>query len=134
MLLLSTGLLLLPMLQVTALVAKNPLTSSRTRAAIDLAQDAIDRFQRIPWESIRSSSADGFEQTRDGIVPVFSRLPAAAGDSVLVQGTVYYRLWHVAADPDLPNLKTVTVFCCWRQGERLWRHTVLVTQLADVGY
>jgi len=122
------------MLQVTTLVAKNPLTPSRTRVAIDMAQAAIDRFEGIPWDSIRSSSADGFEQARDGIVPAFSRLPAAAGDSVTVRGTVYYRLWHVAADPDLPNLKTVTVICCWRQGERLWRHTVLVTQLADVGY
>jgi hypothetical protein len=133
-LLLAMGLLLLPMVQMTSIVAKHPMTSTKMRVAVDMAQAAIDRFQQIPWESVRSSPPDGFDQERDGFVPAFSRLPAATGDSVAVQGTVYYRVWRVTQDQELPNLKTVTVWCCWREGEGVWRHAVLVTQLAAVGY
>jgi hypothetical protein len=128
------GLLLLPMLQITSIVAKTPMASTRTHVAVDMAQAAIDRLRLAPWDSVRSTPPDGFDQTQDGIVPAFSRLPAAAGDSVVVQGTVYYRLWRVTQDQEWPNLKTVTVWCCWREEGGVWRHAVLVTQLSDVSY
>jgi hypothetical protein len=133
LLLLSAGLLFISMLQMTTILARNPVSSSKERVAVDLAQAAIDRLQQLPWRSIQSSQAEGFDLNRGGIVPAFARLPAAAGDSVTFQGTVYYRLWHVTGDSDLPNLKTVTVLCCWRVGQNRWQHTVLVTQVADVG-
>jgi hypothetical protein len=130
----ALGLLLLPMVQMTSVVSRNPMTSARTRVAVDMAQDAIDRFRKTPWDSIRSSPAEGFAASEGGVGPAYSNLPGAAGDSVAVQGTMYYRLWRVAPDERLPNLKTVTVWCCWRDGDGAWRDAVLVTQLADVGY
>jgi len=128
------GLLSLAMVQMTAVVASNPITSSKTRVATDLAQAALDRFQDVPWSEIRSSHPDGFQQDTGGVSPAFSRFPAAAGDSVTMQGTTYYRIWQVAPDAEVPSLKTITVWCCWRQGESPWRQAVLVTQRADVGY
>jgi len=53
---------------------------------------------------------------------------------VTVQGTTYYRLWQVTPDPEIPNLKTITVWCCWRSDKSPWRQTMLVTQRADAGY
>lgn len=114
MVLLAMGLLLLPMVQMTSIVAKSQTDASRMRTAVELGQSAVDRFRDIPWGAVRSSPAEGFEQARGGLVPAFSRLPSAAGDSVAVHGTAYYRLWHVAPDTEIPNLKTLTVWCCWR--------------------
>jgi hypothetical protein len=103
------------------------------RTAIDLSQAAIDRIQQMPWDSIGSSPPEGFREGGDGVVPVFARLPGAAGDSVSVHGTVYYRVWQVMPDAHVPKLKTLTVLCCWREGRADWRHAVLVTQIADLG-
>lgn len=131
LLILSTGILLLAMVQMTTVVARNPMVSTKLRIATDLAQATLDHFQDVPWGSIRSSHPDGFERERGGLAPAFSRLPVSAGDSVTVQGTAYYRVWNVEEDPETPKLKTITVWCCWRQGESQWHQTVLVTQRAD---
>ena len=133
LLILSAGIFGLAMVQLTAVTAKNPISASRMRTATGLAQDALDRFQAAEWNTLRSSRADGFQQGTHGLTPAFSRLSAAAGDRVSVQGTVYYRVWQVAQDPEIPALKTVSVWCCWRQGEGPWRQVVLVTQRADAG-
>lgn len=133
LLILSAGIFGLAMVQLTAVTAKNPMFASRMRTATGLAQDALDRFQAADWRTLRSSSADGFQQGPHGLAPAFSRLATAAGDRVSVQGTMYYRVWLVAQDPEIPALKTVSVWCCWRQGEGPWRQVVLVTQRADAG-
>ncbi|MDA8121678.1 MAG: hypothetical protein M0Z38_03825 [Deltaproteobacteria bacterium] len=132
LLILSIGVFGLAMVQMNALTVRNPLATSRLSTAIGLAQATLDRFQRIPWDALRSSHPDGFRQGADGTAPAFSMLAEAAGDSVFVQGTRYFRVWRVTRDPEIPALKTISVWCCWRQGEA-WRQVVLVTQRADVG-
>ena len=134
LLILSLGILFLAMAQTTALIAKAPFSSSNPRTATDLAQEAIERLFQVPWAELRSSHPDGFQSGTEGVSPAFSRLPASAGDSAIVQGTTYYRVWQVTPDPEIPNLKTITVWCCWRSGKSSWRQTMLVTQRADAGY
>jgi Tfp pilus assembly protein PilV len=133
-LILSFGLLFLAMVQMTALTAKAPFSSSIPRTATELAQEAIDRLFLVPWGELRSSPPDGFRTDAEGVSPAFSRLSASSGDSVALQGTTFYRVWRVTADPEIPNLKTITVWCCWRSGMGAWRQTKLVTQRADAGY
>ena len=134
LLILSLGILFLAMVQTTALTAKAPFSSSTPRTATDLAQEAIERLFQVPWGELRSSHPDGFQSGTEGVSPAFSRLPASAGDTATVQGTTYYRIWQVTPDPEIPNLKTITVWCCWRSGKSSWRQTMLVTQRADAGY
>ena len=134
LLILSAGALGLAMVQLTNVRAKVPFASSNSRTATDLAQDAIDRLVRVPWNELRSSPPDGFQPGAEGIAPAFSRLAASAGDSVTVQGTTFHRVWLVVPDPEIPSLKTITVWCCWRPGEDSWRQAVLVTQRAHTGH
>jgi len=134
LLILSLGILFLAMVQTTALTAKAPFSSSNPRTATDLAQEAIERLFQVPWGELRSSHPDGFQSGTEGVSPAFSRLPASAGDTATVQGTTYYRIWQVTPDPEIPNLTTITVWCCWRSGKSSWRQTMLVTQRADAGY
>jgi Tfp pilus assembly protein PilV len=134
LLILSFGILFLAMVQLTALTAKVPFTSSNARVATDLAQEAIDRLFRVPWGELRSSHPDGFQTGTEGLSPAFSRLDASSGDSATVQGTTFYRVWQVTPDPEIPNLKTIIVWCCWRSGKSSWRQETLVTQRADAGY
>ncbi len=133
-LILSFGVLFLAMAQMTALTAKGPFASSNARTATELAQESIDRLFQVPWGGLRSSHPDGFQAGAEGISPAFSRLAASSGDSVTVRGTTFYRVWHVTPDPEIPNLKTITVWCCWRSGRSSWRQSMLVTQRADAGY
>jgi hypothetical protein len=128
------GILFLAMVQMTALTAKAPFSSSNVRTATELAQEAIDRLFQVPWGELRSSHPDGFQAGTEGVSPAFSRLVASSGDSVTVQGTTFYRVWQVTPDPEIPTLKTITVWCCWRSGQSSWRLAVLVTQRADAGY
>jgi Tfp pilus assembly protein PilV len=134
LLILSLGILFLAMGQMTALTAKAPFNSPNARMATDLAQEAIDRLFQIPWGELCSSHPDGFQAGTEEVSPAFSRLSASSGDSVTVQGTTFYRVWHVAPDPLIPTLKTITVWCCWRSGKSSWRQAMLVTQRADAGY
>ena len=134
LLILSVGALGLAMVQLTALTAKAPFSSSNPRTATDLAQEAIDRLFQVPWGELRSSHPDGFQTDAEGVSPAYSRLAVSSGDSVTVQGTTFYRVWQVTPDPEIPNLKTVTVWCCWRSGKSSWRQSMLVTQRADAGY
>ena len=131
LLILSLGILFLAMGQMTALTEKAPFISSNARTATDLAQESIDRLFQVPWGELRSSHPDGFQVDTGGISPAFSRLAASSGDSVTLQGTTYYRVWRVMPDQEIPNLKTITVWCCWRSGESSWRQTTLVSQRVD---
>lgn len=132
LLILSIGVFGLAMVQLTAISARNPVAVSNLRTATSLAQAAMDRLRDAPWSGLRSSSPDGFLQGPEGISPAFSRLSTAAGDAVSVQGTTYYSVWQVTPDAEIPSLKTISVWCCWRQGRGPWRQVVLVTQRADV--
>jgi Tfp pilus assembly protein PilV len=134
LLILSLGILFLAMVQMTAVTAKPPFSSSNARTATELAQEAIDRLFRDPWGELRSSHPDGFQAGTEGVSPAFSRLAASSGDSVTIQGTTFYRVWQVTPDPEIPNLKTITVWCCWRSGKSSWRQAILVTQRSDARY
>ena len=133
LLILSFGIMFLAMGQMTAITAKAAFSSSNARTAIDLAQDAIDRLFLVPWGELRSSHPDGFQTDAEGVSPAFLRLAASSGDSVNVRGTTFYLVWRVTPDPEVPDLKTITVWCCWRSGKSSWRQTALVTQRADAG-
>jgi hypothetical protein len=134
LLILSLGILFLAMVQTNALTAKAPFSFPNPRTATEIAQDGIDRLFQVPWGELRSSHPDGFQAGTEGASPAFSRLVASSGDSVTLQGTTYYRVWKVTPDPEIPNLKTITVWCCWRSGKSSWRQTMLVSQRADAGY
>lgn len=134
LLILSLGILFLAMGQMTAITAKAAFSSSNPRMATELAQEGIDRLFQVPWGDLRSSHPDGFQADTEGVSPAFSRLVTSSGDSVTVQGTTFYRVWQVTPDTEIPNLKTITVWCCWRSGKSSWRQTMLVTQRADAGY
>ncbi|HEX8042301.1 hypothetical protein [Candidatus Deferrimicrobium sp.] len=134
LLILSLGILFLAMVQMTALTAKAPFPSSNLRTATELAQEAIDRLCQVPWGQLRSSHPDGFQAGVDGAAPAFARLTTSSGDSVTIEGTTFFRVWQVTPDPEIPNLKTITVWCCWRSGKSTWRQSMLVTQRADAGY
>jgi hypothetical protein len=134
LLILSLGILFLAMVQMTALTAMAPFSSSNPSTAVELTQEAIDRLFQVPWGELRSSPPEGFQTGTEGVVPAFSRLAASSGDSVTIQGTTFYRVWQVMPDPEIPNLKTITVWCCWRSGKGSWRQSMLVTQRADAGY
>jgi Tfp pilus assembly protein PilV len=134
LLILSFGILFLAMVQLTALTSKVPFSSSNPRMATELAQETIDRLFQVSWSDLRSSHPDGFQAGTERVSPAFSRLDASSGDSATVQGTTFYRVWQVTPDPEIPNLKTITVWCCWRSGKSSWRQTMLVTQRADAGY
>ena len=128
LLILSVGLLSLAMVQLSALTAKAPSPGTGERVATSLAQAALDRLSAVPWDGLASSPSDGFLAGPGGVSPAFSRFPASAGDSMTVGGITYYRVWHVGPDAEVPALKTITVWCCWRQGEGPWRQVALVTQ------
>lgn len=135
LLILLSAVLFLAMVQITALTAKVPFSASTdARSANDLAQETIDRLFQVPWGELRSSHPDGFRTGTDGAAPAFSRLAESPVDSVTVKGTTFYRIWQVTPDPEIPNLKTITVWCCWRFGKNSWRQTTLVTQRADAEY
>lgn len=128
LLILSVGLLSLAMVQISALTARTPSPFPGERVATNLAQAALDRLATLPWDETASSGSEGLHVGPGGVSPAFSRFPASAGDSMTVGGITYYRVWHVSPDAEIPALKTVTVWCCWRQGEGPWRQVVLVTQ------
>ena len=79
LLILSLGILFLAMVQMTALTAKAPFSSSNPRTATELAQEAIDRLFQVPWGELRSSHPDGFQAGKEGVSPAFSRLAASSG-------------------------------------------------------
>jgi hypothetical protein len=134
LLVLSVGILSLAMVQLSALTLRAPPPSSGERVATNLAQAALDRLARVPWDDLASSRPDGFLTGPGGLSPAFSRFPASAGDSVTAGGITYYRVWHVSPDPEIPALRTVTVWCCWRQGAGPWRQVVLVTQRSRAAF
>lgn len=134
LLILLIGVFGLAMIQLTAVSARNQPASTRVRVATGLAQDTLDRFQEVEWQALRSSRPDGFLQGPDGLSPSFSRLHEAAGETISLHGTTYYRIWQVTSDSEIHTLKTIVVWCCWLQGEGGWRQVVLATQRADAGY
>lgn len=126
---LAVGLLGLAMFQVTAI--KGNAIASKWTVATELSQDRLERFRHVGWDNIVSSNAGGFT-TGPPVQPVYANLPGAAGDNTIVRGTPYYRIWYVSSNPT-NSLKTITVWCCWKDDAAQWHNIMLVTQRSNIG-
>ena len=130
---LAVGLLGLAMFQVTAI--KGNAIASKWTVATEQAQDKLERFRHIGWDNIVSSTAGGFT-VGPPVQPVYANLPGAAGDNGIgnlpVRGTQYYRIWYVTGN-STNSLKTITVWCCWRDDAAKWHNIMLVTQRSNIG-
>jgi len=125
---LSVGLLGLALFQTTAI--KGNALASKWTVATELAQDRLERFRHVGWDNIASSAAGGF--TGSPAQPAYANLPGAAGDNTTVRGTQYYRVWQVTTN-GTNSLKTITVWCCWRDDAARWHNIMLVTQRSNIG-
>jgi type IV pilus modification protein PilV len=129
---LAVGLLALAVLQVTAI--KGNAIASKWTIATEQAQDKLERFRHFTWDNIVSSNAAGFNTVT--MTPVYTNLPAAAGDSGIddaaVRGTPFYRVWYVSSNA-ANTLKTITVWCCWRDEQSAWHSVMLVAPRSNIG-
>lgn len=125
---LAVGLLGLALFQTTAI--KGNAIAAKWTVATELAQDRLERFRHFGWDNITSSAAGGF--TGSPAQPVYASLPGAAGDNTIVRGTQYYRVWQVTSNAT-NSLKTITVWCCWRDESAIWHNIMLVTQRSNIG-
>ncbi len=126
---LAVGLLALALLQTTAI--KGNETANKSTVATELAQEMLEQFRRVGWANVLSqANTTAFNAST---TPVYASLPGAAGNSVTVRGTAYYRIWRV--DPNVANatLKTITVWTCWQDDRGGWHNVMLVAQRSSVG-
>jgi prepilin-type N-terminal cleavage/methylation domain-containing protein len=126
---LAVGLLGLALFQTTAI--KGNAIASKWTVATELAQDRLERFRHVNWTSIQSSVPAGFVPGTPPAQSAYGSLGGAVGDNTIVRGTVYFRVWDVASNPT-DTLKTITVWCCWRDDAARWHNIMLVTQRSNV--
>lgn len=126
---LAVGLLGLALLQTTAV--KGNEIANKSTVATELAQDTLERFRRVAWANVLSQADTAAFDTSP--TPIYASLPAAAGDSVTVRGTTYYRIWRVDPNVATATLKTITVWCCWQDDRTGWHSVMLVAQRSSVG-
>jgi type IV pilus assembly protein PilV len=126
---LAVGLLALALLQTTAI--KGNEIANKSTVATELSQDMLEQLRRVAWANILSQPDTTAFDTSP--TPVYAALPGAAGSSVTVRGTTYYRIWRV--DPNVANatLKTITVWTCWQDDQGGWHNVMLVAQRSSVG-
>ncbi len=126
---LAVGLLGLALLQTTAV--KGNEIANKSTVAHELAQDTLERFRRVAWANVISQAdTTAFNTTP---TPIYASLPGAAGDSVTVRGTTYYRIWRVDPNVATATLKTITVWSCWQDDRMVWHSVMLVAQRSSVG-
>ncbi len=129
LIILAVGLLGLALLQTTAI--KGNEIANKSTVATELAQDSLERFRRVAWANVLSQAdATAFNTTP---TPIYASLPGAAGDSVTVRGTTYYRIWRVDPNVATATLKTITVWACWQDDRMVWHSVMLVAQRSSVG-
>ncbi|MDO8945455.1 MAG: prepilin-type N-terminal cleavage/methylation domain-containing protein [Desulfobacterales bacterium] len=125
---LAVGLLALALFQVTAI--KGNSIASKWTAATQLTQDRLESFRHIPWASITSSPAAGYNTGT--WQPQYANLVANAGDNNnVLLGTRYYRVWFVRNDS--LTLRTITVWTCWQDEQSNWHNVMLTTQRVNMG-
>jgi prepilin-type N-terminal cleavage/methylation domain-containing protein len=129
---LAVGLLGLAMFQITAI--KGNAIAAKWTVATELAQDRLERFRHVNWNSIQSSVPGGFVPGTQPPQAAYGSLGGAVGDNTNVRGTTYYRVWDVTpATSAATTFTTITVWCCWRDESANWHNVMLVTQRANVG-
>ncbi|MHB1024532.1 MAG: type IV pilus modification protein PilV [Desulfobacteria bacterium] len=129
---LAIGLLGLALFQTTAI--KGNAIASKWTVATELAQDRLEKFRHVGWDNVNlaSSNTGGFI-TGPPPRPNYANLPGDAGDTTVVRGTQYYRVWYINPTPATTNtFTTITVWCCWQDESSIWHNVMLVTQRADV--
>jgi len=126
---LAIGLLGLALLQTTAI--KGNAIASKSTIATQVAQDKVEWFRNQSWANVTSSNGGTISDNATAAA-VYATLPGnPGGDSALVGGTTFYRVWAVtpnAAD----TLRTVTVWACWKDDKGAWHNVMLSTDLADL--
>jgi type IV pilus assembly protein PilV len=127
---LAVGLLGLALFQTTAI--KGNAIASKWTVATELAQDRLERFRHVDWVSIQPSVPGGFVPGTQPLQSAYGSLVGAVGDNTNVRGTRYYRVWQVSSNAT-NSLKTITVWCCWRDDAAIWHNIMLVTQRSDIG-
>lgn len=123
-----TGLAMIHMSALTDRISIDP----KAVVATGLAQDVLDRFGALPWESLPGSGGGGSARGPGRTFPESSGSVPSDGDSVAARGTLYHRAWRVDDVPEAPGLKTISVWCGWRQADGRWRQVSLITQRANV--
>jgi prepilin-type N-terminal cleavage/methylation domain-containing protein len=128
---LAVGLLGLALFQTTAI--KGNAIASKWTVATGLAQDRLEKFRHVPWASIQPNvPSSGFTPGIQPATVAYDSLPGGTtGDNIVVRGTTYYRVWSVG--DDTTTLKTITVWCCWRDDSSIWHNVMLMTKRANVG-
>lgn len=126
---LAVGLLALALLQTTAI--KGNEIANKSTVATELSQDMLEQLRRVAWVNILSQPDTTAFNTSP--TPVYATLPGAAGNSVTVRGTTYYRIWRVFPNVANATLKTITVWTCWQDDRGGWHNVMLVAQRSSVG-
>jgi prepilin-type N-terminal cleavage/methylation domain-containing protein len=127
---LAVGLLGLALFQTTAI--KGNAIASKWTVATELAQDRLERFRHVDWVSINSSVPIGFNSGTQPSQSAYVNLGGLWGDNTIVRGTQYYRVWQVSSNAT-NSLKTITVWCCWRDEAAQWHNIVLMIQRSNIG-
>jgi prepilin-type N-terminal cleavage/methylation domain-containing protein len=127
---LAVGLLGLALFQTTAI--KGNAIASKWTVATELAQDRLERFRHVDWASIQPSLPGGFVPGTQPLQSAYGSLGGAVGDNTVVRGTQYYRIWQVSGNTT-NSLKTITVWCCWRDEAAQWHNIMLMTQRSNIG-
>jgi prepilin-type N-terminal cleavage/methylation domain-containing protein len=127
---LAVGLLGLALFQTTAI--KGNAIASKWTVATELAQDRLERFRHVDWASIQPSLPGGFVPGTQPLQSAYGSLGGAVGDNTVVRGTQYYRIWQVSGNTT-NSLKTITVWCCWRDEAAQWHNIVLMIQRSNIG-
>ena len=127
---LAVGLLGLALFQTTAI--KGNAISSKWTVATELAQDRLERFRHVDWVTIQPSVPGGFLPGTQPLQSAYGSLGGTVGDNTIVRGTQYYRVWQVSNNVT-DSLKTITVWCCWRDDAAQWHNVMLVTQRSNIG-
>jgi len=125
---LAVGLLGLALLQTTAI--KGNAIASKSSIAVQVAQDKLEWFRNQPWAGITSSNGGTIGDNATSAA-VYATLPGnPGGDSVVVGGTTFSRVWAVT--PVTGNLRTVTVWACWMDEKSVWHNVMLSSDLANL--
>ena len=123
---LAVGLLGIALLQITAV--KGNAMANETALATLYAQNRMERFRRIPFDNIVSSTGiDGTTQE-----PNFAVLPTTSGieKTTTKKGVVIYRVWSVVNTSS--TLKTISVWACWVDDKGKWHTARMATQRGNL--
>jgi type IV pilus assembly protein PilV len=122
---LAVGLLGLALLQTSAI--KGNAIASKSSISVQVAQDKLEWFRSQPFSGLTSSGTLSDNATATA---VYNTLPASPGDTVVVGGTTFYRVWAVRTVT--ATLNTVTVWACWKDDRAAWHNVMLSSDIANL--